>query len=313
MNKEGLILVNKPVALTSHDAVLRLRKILHLSKIGHFGTLDPIATGLLLIAVGKATRFFPFYSKMDKSYRGKIRLGWATSTYDTEGEPLTEKVSSFPARQEIETAFQSFSGRVTQLPPLFSAKKFKGKPLYYLARQQKKVERQPIEVEIYRFQLIDYQPPFIEFELDCSSGTYVRTLVHDLGEKLGCGAHLYQLSRTKIGNLELNQSYELDQIAVLAEKEEYEKFIIPLERLLPFFPKIVLDERGSFLISQGNSISERRIIQRLPAEEDFSFQRSQPPEEMALIFRAFNLQGHLLGLAKYQPEKKTFQPFLVIS
>jgi tRNA pseudouridine55 synthase len=179
MNKEGLILVNKPAGLTSHDIVLRIRDILQLSKVGHFGTLDPIATGLLLIAVGKATRFFPFYSKMDKSYHGTIRLGWATSTYDTEGEPITEEVTSFPAQEKIEAALQSFSGRISQLPPLFSAKKFKGKPLYYLARNQKKVERQPIEVEIYRFQLIDYQPPFLEFKLDCSSGTYVRTLAHD--------------------------------------------------------------------------------------------------------------------------------------
>jgi len=313
MNKEGLILIDKPVALTSHDVVLQIRESLHFRKVGHFGTLDPLATGLLLIAVGRTTRFFPFYSKMDKSYRGTIKLGWATSTYDTEGEPITEPVSSWPPREEIEDIFQSFLGRVRQLPPLFSAKKFKGKPLYYLARQQKEVKRQPIEIEIYRFQLINYQPPLIEFELDCSSGTYVRTLAHDLGEKLGCGAHLYQLTRTKIGHLDLKLSFTLEKIAELAAKQEYEKFIIPLEKLLPFFPKLILDERGSFLISQGNSVSERRIIQRLPAEEDFSFHRSQPPEEMAFIFRAFNLQGQLLGLAKYQSEKRSFQPFLVIS
>lgn len=316
MNKEGLILINKPEGLTSHDVVLKIRKILKQKQVGHFGTLDPLATGLLLVAVGRATRFFPFYVKMDKSYMGTIRLGWATSTYDREGEPIIKKVDSFPSLEEVITNIQCFLGKVKQIPPLYSAKKFKGTPFYKLVRDRKEtkeeIHRQAVEVEIYRLQVIDYKPPLLKFEVDCSSGTYVRTLAHDLGLKLGCGAHLESLIRTKIGHLNLSQSFSLEKIADLALKGQFEKFLIPLEKLLPFFPKVIVDKKEADLICQGNHVPERNVIKCFPAEETFSFKQLQPPDEMSLIYRAFNLEGKLLGLVKFNDENKIFHPFLVL-
>ncbi|OQX53762.1 MAG: tRNA pseudouridine(55) synthase TruB [Candidatus Aminicenantes bacterium 4484_214] len=314
--KAGLILIDKPQGLTSHDVVRQIRKILNQKQVGHFGTLDPLATGLLLIAVGKATRFFPYYGKMDKSYFGTIRLGWATSTYDREGQPLTKKVESFPSLQEVTLALQNFRGKIKQVPPLFSAKKLRGQPLYKLAREKKespeKIRPQPAEIKIYRLQLIDYQPPWLKVEIDCSSGTYIRSLAHDLGQKLGCGAHLENLSRTKIGHLKLSQSFSLDEVTDLARHQEFEKFVIPLEKLLPFFPKIIVNQQEAALLSRGNIVHEKRIVKIFPAEETFSFHQPSLPAKMSHVYRAFNLEGQLLGLVKYNPESKSFHAFLVL-
>lgn len=305
---DGLILVHKPQKLTSHDVVVRIRQILAITKVGHFGTLDPFATGILIIAVGKATRLFPFYLKTDKSYTAQIKLGFATDTYDLLGKPITEEDPNFPKKIDILQKMENFLGEQLQVPPLFSAKKFKGKPLYIYARENKKIEPKPCQVSIHAFELKKYHPPYLECFVRCSSGTYIRSMAHDLGQKLGCGAHLTALQRTAIGPFLLEGCLQLDNIAALALSKNFNEFLLPLESLLPEYPKIVLTEFGAKLARNGNIILPKNILKiyGLPAIKSKKDQNHEP------MFRLFSPDGELLALAKTQHKKSGLHPFLVI-
>jgi tRNA pseudouridine55 synthase len=305
---DGLILVNKPQNLTSHDIVARIRKLLRVRRAGHFGTLDPLATGLMMVALGKATRLFPFFSKADKSYRGIMRLGFATETYDSAGKSTSTEKKDLPPEKSVRKAMKKFEGQIEQLPPPFSAKKYKGKPLYSLAREKKEFELRPTRIFVHFLHLKKYNPPFLEFEVQCSSGTYIRSLAHDLGQSLGCGAHLSQLTRTRVGNFHLKDCFDLEEIRRLAEADESEKFLLPLESLLPEFPKVILDERGSILARNGNLVFPENVLKIIPASPPLSPASSEPE----IIFRMFSLGGKYLALAKKMPKKNCFHPFLVI-
>jgi len=305
---DGLILVHKPHKITSHDVVDIIRQILAIKKVGHFGTLDPFATGILIIAVGKATRLFPFYLKTDKSYTAQIKLGVATDTYDLLGKPITEEAPNLPKKMDILQTMENFLGEQLQVPPIFSAKKFKGKPLYVHARENKKIEPKPCQVSIHEFELKKFHPPYLECFVRCSSGTYIRSLAHDLGQKLGCGAHLTQLQRTAIGPFLLEDCLQLDNIAELALSKNFNEFLIPLESVLPEYPKIVLTEFGAKLARNGNMILPENIlnIYGLPASKKRKDQNHEP------LFRLFSPNGELLALAKTQHKKSGLHPFLVI-
>ena len=305
---DGLILAYKPQNITSHDVVAKIRNILNTKKVGHYGTLDPLATGLILIAVGKATKLFPYFSKTDKVYKGGIRLGFSTDTYDSTGKPISSESKKYPTKDNLANAMKKFEGRIQQVPPPYSAKKYKGKPLYKLAREGKEFELRPSQLFIHYFRLINYNPPFIECEIKCSSGTYVRSLAHDLGQIIGCGAHLYELLRTQVGNFQLKESFSIEKINQLAQEGKIKKFLIPLEFLLPEFPKIILQERGSALAKNGNIIFAENILKITQGEPSSSSNLSEKEE----IFRMFNGDGKLLALAKKVPEKNGFHPFLVI-
>ena len=305
---DGLILVDKPQNFTSHDIVLKIRDILNIKKVGHCGTLDPLATGLMLLALGKATRLFPFFSNTDKVYKGLIRLGFSTDTYDSAGKPTSSEEKNYPPENNLLKAMKKFEGDIQQIPPAYSAKKYKGKPLYVLARGKKEFELKPSKVFIHFFQLIRYNPPLFKFRVKCSPGTYIRSLAHDIGQSLGCGAHLSELTRTDVGNFNVNESYTIEEIKRLADVGKIDEFLIPLESLLPEFPKIILNERGSVLAKNGNLISPENI-QTLILDES-SFSDIIPEGER--IFRMFSLEGKLLALAKEVPEKNSFHPFLVI-
>jgi tRNA pseudouridine55 synthase len=305
---DGLILVHKPQKLTSHDVVVQIRKILKIKKAGHFGTLDPLATGLLMIAVGKATRLFPFYVKQDKAYEGDIRLGLATDTYDSYGDPTSEEIDILPEKSQVIEAIKEFKGEIDQLPPLFSAKKYKGKPMYTLARQNKDIDLTPSKVVIHQFRMIGYEPPFISFMVECSSGTYIRSLAHDLGKKLGCGAHLCRLERTRVGSMHLKDCSSLEEIKTLAEKGKIEEFLLPLETLLSDYPKIILDKKGSILARNGNLITPRNILD-LSSEINGAEDLKQGGK---IIYRVFDKYGKLIALARALPEKNSLHPFLVI-
>lgn len=305
---DGLILVHKPEKLTSHDVVFRIRQILGLKKVGHYGTLDPFATGLMVIAVGQATRLFPFYLKTDKTYTAQIRLGLATDTYDLFGKPTTDEVHDFPDKNQVIQKMNGFIGDILQVPPLYSAKKFKGKPLYVLARENKKVELKPNPVTVHRFELSNYNPPYLECIVVCSSGTYIRSLAHDLGQSLGCGAHLSQLVRTSVGTFVLEESFCLEDITKLAHNKKFMEFIIPLESLLPEYPKIILTETGSKLARNGNTIFPENIL-RVPrlcsTESEFAAEKDS-------LYRLFSPEGQLLALARRISDKNGLHPFLVI-
>ncbi|MBI2437433.1 MAG: tRNA pseudouridine(55) synthase TruB [Lentisphaerae bacterium] len=227
---DGLLLVDKPPRLTSHDVVDRIRRQFHFNKVGHAGTLDPQATGLLILMIGRATRLANTLLAGDKTYEGALRLGIATDTQDADGRIISESPYHHVTRAQVEAAIQKLTGDLLQTPPMVSAVKKNGVPLYKLARQGKTVERTPKLVHIYEFNLCDFAPPRVAFFLRCSKGCYVRTLCADLGTDLGCGAHLERLRRTQIGEFALAQAASLQDLLRLDRTELLEK-IIPLTRL----------------------------------------------------------------------------------
>lgn len=304
---DGILLIHKPRHLTSHDVVARIRKLLKTKRVGHFGTLDPLATGLLLIAVGKATRLFPFYSKHDKIYRGRIRLGFSTDTYDAEGKPTSSESKAYPDKKILEQSMRMFLGEIDQIPPPYSAKKHKGLPLYSYARQNKMVEAQPARVVIHSFQLISYEPPHIDVKVHCSSGTYIRSIAHDLGQNLGCGAHLACLERTTIGSFSLDESCHLEDLKTLIHENKYEAILIPLEVLLPEMNKIILKESGMNLAQNGNTIFAENIQKFLPPDMTSSHIKTEDQ-----IFRLFSPEGRLIALSRKDSGTGGLHPFLVI-
>lgn len=209
----GFLLVEKPEGISSHDVIDYLRKVTEIKKIGHAGTLDPIATGLLIVGVGReATKQISRFLKMDKEYEAVIRLGAVSDTFDREGKIEQKAISEIPSRERIEKAVKNFIGRHKQTPPVFSAKKIKGKKLYELARKGEKPTPRPVEVEIYDIQILNYKWPLLEIKVHCSSGTYIRSLAYDIGEKLGVGGYLENLTRTRIGNFKLEKAKDLKEI-----------------------------------------------------------------------------------------------------
>ncbi len=302
----GLILVLKPPRVTSHDVVASLRRILSQKKIGHFGTLDPLASGLLLAAVGKATRFFPFFSKMDKAYEGRMRLGFATDTYDAEGQPTSPEIDRYPDERLLAETIGQFEGDITQLPPPYSAKKLRGKPLYIYARRKTPVESRPFQVRVFVFKLKAYLPPYLDFEIRCSSGTYIRTLANDLGRKLGCGAHLSELVRTEVGEYRRDDGRALEEIRDLHEKGMAGEFLVPMELLLPFFPKISLTEAGLQMVRNGRSLSGEHIVE---ASLDSGHDSERDADA---VFRLFGPDGKIAALARPAAPPAHFSPFLVL-
>ncbi len=295
----GLIAVDKEKGISSHDAVARVRRLLHTKKAGHFGTLDPNATGLLLIALGQATRFFDFYVKQDKLYSGLIRFGYATSTYDAEGSPLDEKRPCDLGNIDLEALLSGFRGPMLQAPPAFSAKKFKGKPLYTYARRQQPVSIAPVEVRIHELTGRAIAADTLEFRARTSSGTYIRSLAHDLGQKAGCGAFLLELKREMIGAFRLEQAVTLERLAELEAEGNALQAVIPIERLLEDFPKMIVNPAGRRCISNGMALKASDVLKIFPAaSSDF--------------FRIFDDEGKLLAIAEKEPHAMSFKPYLVI-
>lgn len=301
---DGLILVRKPVSATSHDVVAALRKILGQPKIGHFGTLDPLASGLLLAAAGKATRLFPFYGKLDKIYEGRIRLGFSTDTYDADGRPTSPECAAPLSRAAVEDALHLFEGEIVQIPPPYSAKKVDGKPLYVYARGQIPVEGRPFLVRVDAFRLRRFDPPFLDFEVRCGSGTYIRTLAHDLGRKLGCGAHLAELVRTGIGEFRLKDALTLEKIRDFQKASSPAAFLRPMESVLPSLTRIDLNEEGVRRIRNGRPVSADQLAapDGLPGR----------PAEQDAVVRLFGPDGRLIALAKRNVLPEQYAPFLVL-
>ena len=229
---EGILLVDKPRDHTSHDVVARLRGKLKTKRIGHAGTLDPMATGLLIILVGKATRVSQYLVSLDKEYEGTIELGKVTDSQDAEGEVMeTRPVPAF-TEEEVKAAIKTFLGDQYQIPPMYSAIKIDGVPLYKSARKGIEVEREPRFIRVMSWELTRFALPHLDFRLRCTKGTYVRTLAHDLGNKLGCGAHLSALRRTATDKFNVTQALTIEQIQALT-LPEIEKRLIPVYDAVP--------------------------------------------------------------------------------
>ena len=210
--KEGIILVNKPIGITSHDVVDEVRKKFSMKRVGHAGTLDPLAEGLLIILVGRATKLFSRFVNFDKEYLGVMKLGEVTTTGDAEGEVISRKEYSSIDEPAVKSAFAEFEGEIKQVPPMVSALRVKGKRLYRLARRGIEVKREPRLIKIYSLKLLNIDLPLIEFFTHCSKGTYIRKLAEDIGEHLGCGAHMISIKRLSVGPFTLDEAVNLDEI-----------------------------------------------------------------------------------------------------
>jgi tRNA pseudouridine55 synthase len=258
---DGILIIDKPVGWTSHDVVARLRTILKTRRIGHTGTLDPFATGVLVVCLNQATRLVRFLSSHEKEYLATMRLGWRTDTGDLTGHPIGEPVDPRHLTPElISAALDNFRGVLTQIPPMYSAKKLAGRKLYELAREGREVERAPVRIEIHAIELVGISsvpatPPAldVQFRVSCSAGTYIRTLAEDVGLELGVGAHLVALRRTRAGQCRIEEALTLERLAELAIAERLDEVVRPMLDSLEF-PVLMINDEEARAIGHGRAI-----------------------------------------------------------
>lgn len=288
----GILNLNKPFGIASFSVVSTVRRLTGARRVGHAGTLDPAADGVLPICLGQATRLAENLVDAPKAYRARIHLGVATDTYDTEGT-VTDRVDpSGVTEEDIRTALPLYTGRIQQLPPMYSALKHQGVPLYRLARAGQTVERAPRTVTIYRLELVEYAPPLLTVELECGRGAYVRTLAHDLGQHLGCGAHLAALTRTKSGPFLLEQSLTLDDFRQAVQEGRWQKFLHAADSALLDWWAAVLGREHAEEIMQG------RGIRLMPLRTDRIV--GLPPGTPC---RAYSTDGRFLAILRYRGEQ----------
>jgi tRNA pseudouridine55 synthase len=264
----GILIIDKPGGMTSHDVVQYFRRLFDTSKVGHLGTLDPMATGVLPLCIGKATRVGQFFATSPKEYIGEIRFGFATTTYDREGTPTCPEAPFLNSREEVEAAMAELTGSLEQTPPAYSAKKIGGVRSHDSARRGEVVENAPVRVEVGIFEITDFKPPSIQFRVVCGGGTYVRSLAHDLGQKLKCGAHLSSLRRLRSGEFGIEE-------AVMMEKANASS-IRGLDKLFLHWPALIV-----------SGLEERRVRKGNPI----------PTEETKGFVRILNNQGEFLSVA----------------
>jgi tRNA pseudouridine55 synthase len=251
----GVLIIDKPSGVTSHDVVHRVRRIMGQRSVGHLGTLDPMATGLLPIVLGNMTRLAQFYLKSEKSYEGVIRFGFATDTYDAEGEPAGAPRKLTHSLDELREMATNFSGVIEQIPPPFSAKKIQGVPAYKLARNKKDVVLQPVQVEIKEFEILSLDHSQASFCARVASGTYVRSIAHDLGQLAGCGAHLQSLRRTSVAEFTENDAHTLEDLERAVKSGELESILVHPRRLLPAMPGITATDENVTRIRHGQAVN----------------------------------------------------------
>ena len=250
-----IISLNKPKGITSQDAVTKVKRILNVKKAGHTGTLDPMATGLLMVCVNKATRLASYFTDLGKDYRAVMKLGESTDTQDAQGTVTASSDKVDFDESVIREALRAFEGRILQQPPMFSALKHKGKALYKYARKGIEIERKPREITIYSIELLKMNIPYVEFRVRCSKGTYVRTLCYDIGRKLGTEAHMHELERTAIGSFNLSESLSLDELRSAAERAELNKGIYTLNEALYWMPEFRIREEQIKAVIHGNPVT----------------------------------------------------------
>lgn len=248
---DGVIVVDKPAGWTSHDAVNRMRRLAETRRVGHLGTLDPQATGVLPLVIGRVTRLAQFYARSDKVYDAVVQFGYSTSTYDGDGEPTSPVTEPEIDVEELERALAGFRGAIEQLPPPVSAKKVGGIPAYKLARKKQPVELAPVRVEVFSLVLVEHKRNLARLKVHCSGGTYLRSIAHDLGLILGCGAFLKELRRTASGEFTVEQARTIEELERLKEQRRLEAALIPAARLLPEFPTETVDSQTAARIRQG--------------------------------------------------------------
>ena len=252
---QGVLLVNKPAGITSHDVTRQVRKIFQIRKVGHAGTLDPFATGLLLVCLGEATKIVRYLVEHPKEYVAEMKLGETTDTQDYTGRMKERCEIPSTAHENLPRVFARFSGEIFQIPPMYSAKRLQGQHLYEFARAGDIVVRAAQKVTIYELEILERALPVLRFRVVCSKGTYIRTLAHDIGAALGCGAHLTALTRTRIGHFSVQDAFSLEQLTQLTQRHDREKCLIPMNQALSFLPAIQLDETAAFRLAHGGRVA----------------------------------------------------------
>lgn len=257
----AVLIIDKPAGLTSHDVVNRVRRILHEKSVGHLGTLDPLATGVLPLVVGNLTRLAQFYTSSEKTYEGTIRFGFATDTYDAEGEPTSPAQEVTLTLDRIRELASRFQGPIEQTPPPFSAKKIAGVPAYKLARKHQEVVLKPVQVEIKEFEIVGVDKDRTTFRARVASGTYMRSIAHDMGQQLGCGAHLESLRRTAVAEFTLADAHTLEQLHAATKTGQTEDLFIHPRKILPQFPCVTANEDMAALIRTGRPVNLPELSQ----------------------------------------------------
>jgi len=248
---DGIIVVDKPAGWTSHDAVNRMRRLAGTRKVGHLGTLDPMATGVLPLVVGRATRLAQFFMRSDKVYDARVYFGYSTDTYDRDGTATSSPVQAELSRERLEQNLEAFRGEWLMRPPPVSAKKVQGTPAYRLARKQMNVALEPVPVHVYELKLVALEGAEAELWARCSAGTYMRSIAHELGEAMGCGAHLSALRRMRAGDFSIEQARSMEELEKLSREGRLAEALIPASELLPEFPSVILDETTAGRVRQG--------------------------------------------------------------
>ncbi|HJT71625.1 MAG TPA: tRNA pseudouridine(55) synthase TruB [Terriglobales bacterium] len=251
----GVLIIDKPSGMTSHDVVARARRILKQRAVGHLGTLDPLATGVLPLVLGSMTRLAQFYLASEKSYEGTIRFGFATDTYDAEGERVGAAQEPGLSLAQVRELAENFKGEIQQTPPLFSAKKIQGVPAYKLARKKKDIALEPVRVEIKDFEIADFENSRASFRARVSSGTYVRSIAHEMGQNAGCGAHLESLRRTAVAEFELRDAHTLEEIEQAARDNSVEEIFVHPRKLLPSLPAVTASDETAARIRHGRPVN----------------------------------------------------------
>jgi tRNA pseudouridine55 synthase len=253
----GILVIDKPQGLTSHDVVNRARRILGERSVGHLGTLDPSATGVLPLVIGSFTRLAQFYAHAEKIYEGLIRFGFATDTYDADGEATSTPQSVILKRDEMEALAAQFRGTIEQMPPPFSAKKVGGVPAYKLARKQREVTLKPVLVEIKEFALLEVAGDRLTFRAHVGSGTYLRAIAHDMGQKLGCGAHLAALRRTAVAEFRIEDACRLEDLELATREgaQAMEAMFVHPRKIAPQLPGVTATEENVALIRTGRAVN----------------------------------------------------------
>lgn len=293
----GVINVYKEKGYTSHDVVAKLRGILHQKKIGHTGTLDPDATGVLPVCIGNATKLCDFLTDKVKEYEAVMLLGLTSDTYDSSGVMLTKADQDFMSsisEEQVKSAILSFVPGYDQIPPMYSAKKINGKKLYELAREGKEVERQPVYVELPEIDVVDITLPRATFRVKCSKGTYIRSLCHDIGAKLGCGAVMEELIRTRVSRFELKDAYKLSEIEEIVSNEGLHNIIIPTDEMLSMYPSVICSSAADKLLDNGNMFSVE-MVDIIHTD----------------IVRVYNSENKFIGLYNLTGRDKYYKPYKI--
>ncbi|MBN1976290.1 MAG: tRNA pseudouridine(55) synthase TruB [Anaerolineae bacterium] len=309
---DGILNLDKPQGPTSHDIVDRVRHLTGIRRVGHAGTLDPMASGVLLVCIGKATRVSEYLMAGKKVYRARVRLGITTDTHDAEGQ-VVASASVAPAafsRAEVEAALARFKGTIEQVPPMYSALKHEGKPLHKLAREGIEVKREPRQVEISRLALTEWEPPECTLEVTCSPGTYVRALARDLGQALGCGAHLTGLVRLSSGDFFLEDAVTLETFARAAAEGGWSDLLHPIDAALAHFPALHLDAGAAQRLCAGQAVPP-------PCPPHEWGGANEPPPRYAggteggTTARVYGPDGAFLALAAYDQADGAWHPHKV--